>query len=306
MNKEKFEIIKLKGDIFINKLKALFVIILLLAEVFIIYLIISKYINKDSNLLISNPKTAKVAILKIDTLITTKTEDEIYNAIEKIRYNKNYKAIIVDMNSPGGSPSASQEIASYLKEVNKTIPVIMYINSIAASGGYYIASAIKPIIANKNAIVGSIGVIMPLYNISQLAKKIGIKEDTLTAGKYKEPYSPFKEATLEQKEYLKNNLLEPGYKNFLNDVAKNRDINVNKLEEYAQGKVYLANDKRIQGILIDKISNLYKIKNHLKRKYSKNIKFVVINKKSEFNLFKKIFESKLENFLQSSQKYDLQ
>jgi len=299
MNKEKFEILKLKGDIFINKLKALFAIILIVAELIIVYLVISKYSGGSADLISS--KRTKVAIVKIDDIITTKTEDEIYNSIEKIRYNKSYKAIIIDMNSPGGSPSASQEIASYLKDVNRTLPVIMYINSMAASGGYYIASAIKPIVSNKNAIVGSIGVIMPLYNASELAKKIGIKEDSITAGKYKQPYSPLKEPTAEQKEYLKRNLLEPGYKNFLNDVAKNRGIDANKLDKYAQGKVYIANDKRIQGILIDKISNLYKIKDDLKKRYGKDTKFVIINKKQS-NPFSQIFESKFDEVIKSYHK----
>ncbi len=299
MNKEKFEILKLKGDIFINKLKSIFAIILIVAEIIILYLVISKYSGVDSTL--TSSKTPKVAVLKIDKIITKKTEDEVYNAVEKIRYNKSYKALLVEMNSPGGSPSASEEIAEYLKDVNKTMPVVMYVDSIAASGGYYIASAIKPIIANKNAIVGSIGVLMPLYSASELAKKIGVKEETITAGKFKQPYSPLKEMTQEQKEYLKKNLLEPGYKNFLSDVAKNRGIDVNKLDEYAQGKVYLANDKSIQGVLIDKISNLFRVKNDLKKRYGKDLKFIDINKKEELNILN-IFKSQFQEAIKSTLK----
>ena len=299
MNKEKFEILKLKGDIFINKLKSIFAIILIVAEIIILYLVISKYSGVDSTL--TSSKTPKVAVLKIDKIITKKTEDEVYNAVEKIRYNKSYKALLVEMNSPGGSPSASEEIAEYLKDVNKTMPVIMYVDSIAASGGYYIASAIKPIIANKNAIVGSIGVLMPLYSASELAKKIGVKEETITAGKFKQPYSPLKEMTQEQKEYLKKNLLEPGYRNFLSDVAKNRGIDINKLDEYAQGKVYLANDKSIQGVLIDKISNLFRVKNDLKKRYGKDLKFIDINKKEELNILN-IFKSQFQEAIKSTLK----
>ena len=299
MNKEKFEILKLKGDIFINKLKSIFAIILIVAEIIILYLVISKYSGVDSTL--TSSKTPKVAVLKIDKIITKKIEDEVYNAVEKIRYNKSYKALLVEMNSPGGSPSASEEIAEYLKDVNKTMPVVMYVDSIAASGGYYIASAIKPIIANKNAIVGSIGVLMPLYSASELAKKIGVKEETITAGKFKQPYSPLKEMTQEQKEYLKKNLLQPGYKNFLSDVAKNRGIDVNKLDEYAQGKVYLANDKSIQGVLIDKISNLFRVKNDLKKRYGKDLKFIDINKKEELNILN-IFKSQFQEAIKSTLK----
>jgi protease-4 len=276
MSKEKLEILKLKGDIFRGKLKSLFTIILLVSEVVLIAFLAMKYTGHKFGFL--DPTTQKVAIVKIDEEITSKTAQDVYNSIESIKKEKNYKAIIMQISSPGGSPTASAEIAEYLKDINKTIPITMYVDGMAASGAYYIASAIKPIIANKNAIIGSIGVIMPQYDASELAKKIGIKENTLTAGKFKQPFSLLKQMSDESKEYIESNLLKPTYENFLDDVANNRGIAKDKIREFAEGKIFIANTKEIQGILIDKISNLFKVKQSLKEKYGKDIEFEVINK----------------------------
>lgn len=144
----------------------------------------------------------------------------------------------------------------------------------AASGGYYIVSAIKPIVANKNAVVGSIGVIMPHFVIEKLAKKIGVEEDTITVGKYKEPISWFKKVTPEQKKYLLKHLLEPTYNNFLQTVAKDRNISVDKLKKYADGKIYIASN--VKGILVDKISSLIEFKEKIKKETNAS-EFVKIN-----------------------------
>jgi protease-4 len=120
---------------------------------------------------------------------------------------------------------------------------------------------------------------MPQYDASELAKKVGIKENTLTAGKFKQPFSLLKEMTEENKEYIEKNLLKPTYENFISDVARYRGINKDKIKEFAEGKIYIANAKKIQGVLVDKISNLFKIKNNLRKKYGKDIQFEVVNEK---------------------------
>ncbi len=132
------------------------------------------------------------------------------------------------MNSPGGSPTASEELSEYLKDFQKDKNITMYIQSIGASGGYYIASAIKPLYANKNAIVGSIGVVMPHYNLKELAKKIGVEEDYLMAGKFKKPISLLEKIDKENREYITKHLLEPTYQNFIESVARRVEKLVNK------------------------------------------------------------------------------
>ena len=145
----------------------------------------------------------------------------------------------------------------------------------AASGGYYIISAIKPIIANKNAVVGSIGVIMPHFVIKKLADKIGVEEDSLAIGKYKEPVSWFRKFTKEDKEYLKKHLLLPTYENFLKVVSQDRNISLDTLKKYADGKIYIAT--LVKGILVDKISNLTQVKEDIKKKYNGKVEFINIS-----------------------------
>jgi len=160
--------------------------------------------------------------------------------------------------------------------------ITMYVDSIAASGGYYIASAVKPLIANKNAIVGSIGVIMPHYNFGELAKKVGVEEDFMAAGKFKKPISMFAKIDEENKKYMTDHLLKPTYANFIESVAANRGLSVEEITPFAEGKIFIANVPEIKNILVDEISSLYKVKASI-RKFlkSEDVDFVNIGLEEE-------------------------
>ena len=277
--KEKLEVIKLKGEIFIGRLKMIIVVLIILLEIFII----GKFIM-DKNLLNLQPIGPKIAVVNFNKEVTTPYVNKIMEDIDLALENKEYKELLFIMNSPGGSPTASEELSEYLKNIKSKIKITMYIQSMAASGGYYIASSIKPLIANKNAIVGSIGVIMPHYNLGDLAKKIGIEEDDLSSGEYKKPISFFKKIDSKNKEYLTKQILTPMYNNFLNSVAKNRGVSLEKIKTVAEGKIYLANNVEIKNILIDDISSLYKVKKEITKKY-KGIKFYSIIKNKSSGLF---------------------
>jgi len=277
MDPKDLEIKKLKKEIAISSIKQYGFILLFVAEIIFIGAIFMNFFH-IKNPFSEDSAKAKIAVLHIDEPITTRYIERLTKALEKIKKEKEYKALLVDVSSPGGSPTASQEFSEYLKDFNKTMPVTMYVNSIAASGAYYIASAIKPIYANKNAIVGSIGVIMPIYNVSELAQKVGVKENTITAGKFKQPISLFKDLTKENKEYIENSMLKPTYENFVEDVAKNRGLKKEELEKYAEGKIYIASMPEIKGILVDEVTNLYKVKEKLKKEY-KDAEFKTIGEK---------------------------
>ncbi|WP_024791347.1 signal peptide peptidase SppA [Lebetimonas sp. JS032] len=255
---------KLKAELKIYKLKALKekivligVILILLAEVFILFLFFKK--SFSFNKPVTKPYVAEININKT---ITIKYINSLMDKINRLKKDKNLKAFLFIFNTPGGSPSGSDEFNAYLK-------VYAYVESMAASGGYYIISAVKPIVANKNAIVGSIGVIMPHYVIAKLAKKLGIEEDTITVGKYKEPISWFKKATPEQKKYLLKHLLLPTYNNFLDTVAKDRNISIDKLKKYADGKIYIASS--VKGILVDQTSSLTAFKEKIKKELNTDL-----------------------------------
>ena len=284
MEETKIENEKLKSELKIFKLRALRekivifgVSILIIAE---LLFLATAFKNTFSKEVTHKPY---IAVININKTITVPYIDSLMKKMDSLSKDKNCKEFLLIFNTPGGSPSASDEFNAYLKYINKKKKVNVYVESMAASGGYYIISAIKPIIANKNAIVGSIGVIMPHFVLKKLADKIGVEEDSLTIGKYKEPVSYFRKFTKQDKEYLKTHLLLPTYENFLKTVAKDRNISVNKLKQYADGKIYTAT--LVKGILVDKISSLIEVKEELKKKY-KNVEFVNISlEKKKLPLF---------------------
>jgi len=264
---------KLKAELKVFKLRSikekviLFgVILLILVEV----VVVVGFLKKSGFFGNSNPHKPYVAVINFNKEITVNYINKVESKMESLKNNKNVKEVLMIFNTPGGSPSASDEFNAYLKNYTKTKKVNVYVESMAASGGYYIVSAIKPIIANKNAIVGSIGVIMPHYVIGKLAKKLGIESDDITVGKYKKPISLFEKASASQKKYLYSHLLDPTYKNFLNVVATDRNISIKKLKTYADGKIYIAN--QVKGILVDKISTLVQTKIDIKKEVAKKFK----------------------------------
>jgi len=272
---DKYQIKALKKQIFISNLKAWIIGVILIAEL----LFIGLYLTK-SGLLggMTSPGGNKVAVIHYDKEVTEPYTAKIMEKLESIRRDNSYKAVLFIMSSPGGSPAASEELSAYLRAFQEDKNITMYIESIAASGGYYIASAIRPLIANKNAIVGSIGVIMPHYNLEELAKKVGVSEDYLAAGKFKKPISMFKEIDEENRNYMIEHLLKPTYENFINTVALNRGLKPSQIRPFADGKIYIANAPQIRGILVDEISTLYRVRAKIRKALGgKQVAFVPVS-----------------------------
>ena len=238
------------------------------------------------------PLGQKVAVVDFNQPVTQAFVNDVMKSMDKVKEDKDYNEVLFIMNSPGGSPTASEELSEYLKDYSKEKNVTMYIQSIAASGGYYIASAIKPLIVNKNAMVGSIGVIMPHYNIGKLAEKIGVEEDDLSSGEYKKPISFFKKVGEKERAYLKKQLLTPTYNNFIDAVAVNRGLTRDKLLPYTEGKIFVGNDKSIKNILVDEVLVIHKLKERMKNKLGKKVAFVDILPKEELGFLKDKIEFK--------------
>ena len=246
------------------------------------------------------PRGDKIAVVDFNQPVTQKYVNTVIQQMDRIKEDPDYRSVLFIMNSPGGSPTAAEELSGYLRAYSSEKNVTMYVQSIAASGGYYIASAIRPIIANQNAIVGSIGVIMPHYSIGELAKKVGIEEDDLSAGKYKKPLSLFRKLSDQERAYLQAQLLTPTYQNFIRAVATNRGLTQEKLQPYTEGKIFVANDPAIQGILVDEISILHTVKSRLKRTAPHPIHFVNILPEEKLGFLK----DKIELKLSLDSKYD--
>ena len=287
-DKEVLEKRKVKWDLASSKIKTWMFIVAIVAEIAIMVALAKSYGLLSGGI----PLGDKVAVVDFKQPVTQEYVNKVVKSMNKVKKDKDYGEVLFIMNSPGGSPTASEELSEYLKDYTKEKNVTMYIQSIAASGGYYIASAIKPLIANKNAMVGSIGVILPHYSIGKLAEKVGIEEDDLSSGEYKKPISFFKKVGEKDKAYLKEQLLTPTYNNFIDSVALNRGIDRTKLLPYTEGKIYVANSPEIKDILIDEVLVLHRLKARMKKRLDKKVSFVDIMPSEEMGFLKDKIEFK--------------
>lgn len=209
-------------------------------------------------------KAVKIAVVKFDEVITSDYGTRFIEHIEKIKEDKSYKHILLLIESPGGSPSISHDLAIYLEKSRQEIPITFYVSVMAASGSYYVASVSDNIIASPNSVIGSIGVMMEPISAEKLAKDIGIETTTITAGKYKKPFSFTKAPDREAKQYLMDNLLTPVYKNFVSFVSKRRGIDYDEFEsKYCQGRIFVASD--VVGPLVDSLSTYYEVLSVIKQ-----------------------------------------
>ncbi|MFT5124813.1 MAG: protease-4 [Kiritimatiellia bacterium] len=164
----------------------------------------------------------------------------ILNQIRAATRDKKVKAIILEVNSPGGGVTASDEIYAALlrfKKDDDTRRVVVYMKDLAASGGYYVAMAGDWLIAEPTSILGSIGVIMQTVNWSELAKKYGVKDTTIKSGANKDLLNPFQEVSEEQRAILQE-LVDSMYQRFSGLVAEGRSMDPEKLKIYADGRVF--------------------------------------------------------------------
>ncbi len=181
----------------------------------------------------------------------TVTPEEIMSQIDEAEENPDVKAILIRVNSPGGSAAASQEIFEEIGKIEK--PVVVSVSETCASGAYYVSSAADKIIANRASSVGSIGVIMQIPNYEDLYEKLGLKYTTIKQGEYKDIGSPDRPLTSEEVELLEAQL-EEIYVQFISDVAEARDMDIKEVEELATGWVFLGTEALELG-LIDDIGN---------------------------------------------------
>lgn len=233
-------------DRFIKLLKLSILGVILAAEVYVVY---RWYDGRYAE----NTSASKHYRLDIEGTITVEMSQKIMKKIEALMRKGEIDSLLLVFDTPGGSPVASDNLYHFFKALQEKIPVIYYVNSAAASGGYYIASGAKKLYANANAIVGSVGVLMQGINVSELAQKWGIKDETLTAGVYKHMISPLKPTSEETVEYFQENILKPTYANFSAIVAHERNITKGEENTYFQGRLFIAGDPRMKGKLVDEI-----------------------------------------------------
>lgn len=177
--------------------------------------------------------------------------------LKKAAQDKKIKGLILRINSPGGTVTASdiiyQEIKKFKQE--KKIPVVACIMDVGASGGYYISLAADTIIAHPTSITGSIGVIAFKFNAKKLMGKIGIEDESIKSGDKKDLWSPFRPNTIEEKRILKQ-IISNLYQRFIEVVGEERkELTIEQVKKLADGRIYTA-EQAVEAKLIDRIGYL--------------------------------------------------
>ncbi|MCV3345785.1 signal peptide peptidase SppA [Campylobacter lari] len=212
---------------------------------FIVFLILTP---SGDNAKLSNANLAQIN-LKGEISDASNLLEQIY----KVKDDKAIKGVLLFIDSPGGAFAPSMEIALAIQDLKAKKPVVVYAGGTIASGSYLSAVGADMIIANPASFVGSIGVIMQGFEVSELAQKLGINEQTIKAGNYKEAGTFMRKWSAEEKDFLQN-LANQSYELFTQFVAKNRKLDLNQTNSWADAKVFLANEA-LKLKLIDKIGN---------------------------------------------------
>jgi protease IV len=194
----------------------------------------------------------RVGVVEIKGLLTDSRA--AIKQLERYQEDSSIKAIVLRINSPGGAVGPAQEILREVEKVRAKKKIVASLGTVAASGGYYIASGANLIMANRGTATGSIGVIMQFTNVESLTKKIGVDFFNLKAGRYKDVGTPFRAMTPEDKAYLQG-LIDNIYQQFLKDVAHNRKIPLARMRTLAEGRIYSGEEAKEVG-LVDEFGNL--------------------------------------------------
>jgi protease-4 len=183
------------------------------------------------------------------------SSEEFTKEINKARKNKDVKAIVMRINSPGGSALASEVLWREIERAKKEKPVIASMGDVAASGGYYLASAADTIVAQPNTITGSIGIFALWFNAEGLLKnKLGITTDVVKTGELSDFLSPTRELTSAEKSIFQG-YVDEGYELFLDRVASGRSKTKDEIRDVASGRVWTGNQAKENG-LVDVLGNL--------------------------------------------------
>jgi protease IV len=193
----------------------------------------------------------KIGVVEIKGLIT-ESEDTI-NALRDFRYNHKIKAVIIRIDSPGGSVGASQELYEEILRLNQEKPVVASLATIAASGGYYASLGARHIVANPGTVTASIGVIMKVPNIEGLLEKLGIRTTVVKSGTFKDLGSIVRDMT-EDEQALLQGVMQDIQKQFVTAVSKSRNLSEDQVLAIADGRI-MTGHQALDTKLVDELGN---------------------------------------------------
>lgn len=204
--------------------------------------------------------TQRIVLVNLSGIINDDQADEVYRQLRAARRDRNVRALVVRVNSPGGTVSGSDRIYEALRRYRQEEgqPVVAFMQGVAASGGYYASVACNKIVAEPTAITGSIGVIMSHFVFEDLLQnKLGVQPVFLAEGAKKDWPSSFRTPTAEELAYVRERLLTPAYERFVEVVQEGRagTLSANEVMQLADGSIYTA-PKALTVKLIDKVGYL--------------------------------------------------
>lgn len=192
----------------------------------------------------------QIARIEITGAIAGSTRKRVLEALKTVE-EKNFPALLLRIDSPGGTVGDSQEIYSALRSLRKKMKIVASFGNISASGGVYIGMGAEHIMANPGTITGSIGVILRGNNLERLLEKIGVSFKVIKSGPYKDILSFDRELTTAEKNILQE-LIDISYGQFVNTIAEARSLPVETVKSFADGRIFTGQQALELGI-VDKL-----------------------------------------------------
>ena len=178
----------------------------------------------------------QIARIEITGAIAGNTRKRVLEALKTVE-EKRFPALLLRIDSPGGTVGDSQEIYSALKRLQQKVKIIASFGNISASGGVYIGMGAQHIIANPGTITGSIGVILRGNNLERLLQKIGVSFKVIKSGPYKDILAFDRELT-EPEQHILQELIDNSYQQFVQTVAEGRNLAVDAVKSFADGRIF--------------------------------------------------------------------
>ena len=193
-----------------------------------------------------------IGVLELRGVITDAAD--AIEALDRFRKNDNTVAVVLRIDSPGGAVAPSQELYDAVWRVRETKPVIASLGNVAASGGYYVASAANTIFADPGTITGSIGAIMSVRQVAELAQKVGVSEQVVKSGRFKDAGNPLRPLSAEERAVFQE-MVDDVLTQFVMAVAKGRGMDETDVRPLADGRIYSGAAAHRVG-LVDRLGGL--------------------------------------------------
>ena len=225
--------------------------LLILAGIFLGFFLLIYTLSSLGGGGVDLPGREKIGVVEIKGVIMESRP--IVDQLIKFKKSRSVRGIVLRIDSPGGGVAPAQEIYEEVGKIKREKKVVASIESVGASGGYYIACAADRIVANPGTITGSIGVITEFVNVEQLLQKIGLKSFVVKSGKHKDIMTPTREPTEEDKKILQE-VIDNIHNQFIDAVADGRKLDREKVVEIADGRIFSGQQARDLG-LVDALGN---------------------------------------------------